>query len=395
MDELECEAKRTTDENYTPEGAFEDFDSYYQHFVLLADEEQEAAEEAAKKLTQEVEVRWQPRGKKVSASFCICMSEDWTPLVDDYIVIILRDGKSLKTKVHSSDSYDGSVTVTFRSFEGITPNASPPPWTDPTGEASLLHVKPGVDLHLFRRWREALSTFVRMNAPPTSIASVILGKEKSQRCFDAAEPKTKLLTQSQSLCVSEALSRNLTIIQGPPGTGKSTIAVHLVLAYRAEMARKKQKQFPILVTASSNAAADHLATNLHEAGLKVLRPRARRAEPPSDYLRSITFESMADHFYETSGTSARVKMLQDKLLADALTREESSELFGAVLEAQGKACRDADVVCTTNAISGSFKRMNLAFSYVIVDEAAQATESDRHAHTHQPPYTDLQENLPS
>ncbi|WP_107039399.1 AAA domain-containing protein [Brumimicrobium mesophilum] len=91
---------------------------------------------------------------------------------------------------------------------------------------------------------------------------------KKQKEIQPLEKKIKVgehLNQFQLKAVENGLcDAQLQIIHGPPGTGKTTTIVELIQSLR-------KQGLSIIASAPSNAAVDHLAQQLLNLGLKVLR----------------------------------------------------------------------------------------------------------------------------
>ncbi len=101
----------------------------------------------------------------------------------------------------------------------------------------------------------------------TQLFEIVYGI-REQDSLEITSDETQLdgrLNKYQISAVNKGLKKEaVQLIHGPPGTGKTTTIVALIQALR------KQKQ-SIIASAPSNAAIDHLAKQLIDKGLKVLR----------------------------------------------------------------------------------------------------------------------------
>lgn len=96
------------------------------------------------------------------------------------------------------------------------------------------------------------------------LLNVCFGKHppSQQKADEISHP---YLNASQLQAVQRVLNaEDLAIIHGPPGTGKTTTLVAAIV----ELSKTEK---PILVTAPSNAATDHITHELGKQGLKVVR----------------------------------------------------------------------------------------------------------------------------
>lgn len=114
-------------------------------------------------------------------------------------------------------------------------------------------------------------------------------------------PNLPALNHSQAHAVRSVLTRPLSLIQGPPGTGKTvtsaTIVYHLAML----------GQGPILVTAPSNVAVDHLTEKIHMTGLRVVRIAARWRE---DVDTAVSFLSLHEQVRNNDSRPELQKLLQ-------------------------------------------------------------------------------------
>ncbi|QKY19824.1 IGHMBP2 family helicase [Halolamina sp. CBA1230] len=224
------------------------------------------------------------------------------------------------------------------------------------------------------------------------------------------------LNDSQREAVRRAVgTEDVHLIHGPPGTGKTTTAVEVI---RQCVDRGES----VLATAASNTAVDNVVERLADTDLDVVRvghparvtPTLRehtldeRVEATDAYQRSREAREEAfdaldeleerDDLTKPSGqwrrglSDERIRELAEEgrssrgipaekieEMADWLERrEEVDELFDRADELEEEAVAEvleaADVVCTTNATSGSDVLEGFEFDTLVLDEATQAIE---------------------
>ncbi|MFA5574544.1 MAG: AAA domain-containing protein [Brumimicrobium sp.] len=193
------------------------------------------------------------------------------------------------------------------------------------------------------------------------------------------------LNPSQNKAVQNGLiNQEIQIIHGPPGTGKTTTLVALIQALR------KQNQ-SIVASAPSNAAIDHLASQLLEKGMKVLRlgntskvnhnvwnhtPEGILSQEKfSKKIRKLKIQAeeyrkMARQYKRNFGKEERE---QRKLLFKEVyaIRDEIKELTNYYLE---NYLKDVDVILGTPVGLMDKILQNKQFDVAILDEAGQCLE---------------------
>lgn len=127
------------------------------------------------------------------------------------------------------------------------------------------------------------------------------------------------LNHSQAHAVRSVLGRPLSLIQGPPGTGKTvtsaTIVYHLASA----------QQGPILVTAPSNVAVDHLTEKIHQTGLRVVRLAAKWREDVDTAVSFLSLHEQARNLGEGRPELQRLLRLRDQ--TGDLSRADADKLL--------------------------------------------------------------------
>lgn len=171
----------------------------------------------------------------------------------------------------------------------------------------------------------------------------------------------KKLNKSQQKAVEMALRNRITLIQGPPGTGKTLTASYLIAAAITLGIR------PILACAASNTASDNFMRKI----IEVCRPKTRivRVGRPAAIQEDL-WEKTLDGLLEEDKTVRKAR--ED--FANGFSK--LPDLIQTEKEAIARILKNADVIVTTCIGSGSEDMQQMLFSYVIVDEATQATEPD-------------------
>jgi ATP-dependent RNA/DNA helicase IGHMBP2 len=193
------------------------------------------------------------------------------------------------------------------------------------------------------------------------------------------------LEQAEGAALARA-SRDIFCIQGPPGTGKSTV----LAAVAEEWVRTGGG--PLLCTAASNAAVDHLLSLCLSQGL-----RAVRIGHPARVEKGVQ-HAVLDVLVEAHPDRQLAKELFDEAFAllgharKQRTRGRSRERFAIARTAQAEAralfaearalerkavdavLGQAEVLCGTLTSLGTSPLSRMHFDLALVDEATQAIE---------------------
>ena len=182
----------------------------------------------------------------------------------------------------------------------------------------------------------------RVQSPMTSTPNTV---QASSACTDE-----ELFNPSQQSAIAAALKQRLTLIHGPPGTGKTHVACEIV---RRICYQSTQKQCPsVLVTAETNMAVDNLTRQLLGLSIRVVRIGQGQISP--------------DIYHASLVHQLEIKRM-------GLGKEKSSSPFPNTKLAR-EIIQAAEVVATTCSGAGDSVLKGLAFPFVLVDEATQATE---------------------
>ena len=190
------------------------------------------------------------------------------------------------------------------------------------------------------------------------------------------------LSPSQRSAVEFALSADdVCVIHGPPGTGKTTTVVEVI---RQLVAREET----VLACGPSNHAADHLAVQLSESGVEVVRvghPARVQA-----HLQDLTLDAkVAQHERVKIARNCLRDAMKLQRKADRYTRarpepgqkrslrNEARELMQEARQHERKAVQEvlesADVICGTTTVDPMILA-DREFDTLVIDEACQSTE---------------------
>ena len=207
------------------------------------------------------------------------------------------------------------------------------------------------------------------------------------------------LNDSQRQAVKKAIySNNISLIQGPPGTGKTSVIAELIyqILSKASMSDSHPK---ILVASQSHTAVDNILEKLSSLRVKNLRiVRIGKKCDVSDTVASqYLVDAIKDNLFAKVQTSSssfikeKIDIFSLRESDDQKVRESKKASLTTWKSAQAihedwlKRCGDYaslryQIVNTATIIAGTCigfmsdeNVRDMAFDYVIVDEAAKAT----------------------
>ncbi len=184
----------------------------------------------------------------------------------------------------------------------------------------------------------------------------------------------KDLDENQRLAVDKALNLNLgeyLIVQGPPGTGKTTVILEMILQIL-----KKDKHARILVTSQSNQALDNVLDKICETEERIIRfgkDKNKMSKKAQKYHEEHTFDAFLQNL--------RLKIEKDTTDYGNALNEVHEVYKQKILNSDNKLkaifYKQMRVLFgTLVGISGWSGFREMAFDYVIVDEAAKALLSE-------------------
>jgi superfamily I DNA and/or RNA helicase len=197
-------------------------------------------------------------------------------------------------------------------------------------------------------------------------------------------PRDPALNDGQREIAAWALAaRDLALIHGPPGTGKTRTLIEVIRQLAARGDR-------VLATAASNTAVDNLAERLGAAGVDVVRlgHPARVSAAVEEHTLDARLRRHRD-----LALSRRLLDEASALQRSAETRRARGTLDGAGLRAalqeaaslrrearqhmrqlQEAIVRHTTVLCATCAGADAALLDDIAFDWVVLDEATQAVD---------------------
>lgn len=203
-----------------------------------------------------------------------------------------------------------------------------------------------------------------MKASPASATTATEWEELARETVRATSGKkwssAGSLNSSQNRAVKHALARTASLIHGPPGTGKTATLAHVIAGALTEA------RGPVLAVAASNVAADGIASAFLRLGLPCRLVRVGPVAGVSRALWPVTLDGLLEK--DASLRSARERALKSVRPDAAMAKAE--------MEATARIVKNTDVVVATCVGSGrDLLVQNAKFPFVVLDEAAQATET--------------------
>ena len=174
--------------------------------------------------------------------------------------------------------------------------------------------------------------------------SSLIDHQTTQQTLKAINaPGLPELNHSQAQAVRSVLNRPLALIQGPPGTGKTvtsaTIVYHLACL----------NQGPVLVTAPSNVAVDHLTEKIHQTGLRVVRLAAKWRE---DVDTAVSFLSLHEQIRNYSGKPELQKLIQLRDERGELSKSDEGRYFKLLRATESEILKVIPIVVIITIIYG-------------------------------------------
>lgn len=318
---------------------------------------------------------------------------------------------SRKNPLSDRNPYGTVIEKTGYSIQ-ISFNDKPPKW--------MFHKKVRLDLYVnditFKRMLQALDIVANSQSKNNNLISSLLSNKTidiKSKDVESVSFFNKQLNDSQKQAVKKCMSSSFFhLIHGPPGTGKTITCVEVI-----QQAIKKNKT--VLACADSNTAVDNLVEKLVEQGNNVVRighpARVTKTlrKHTLDYLldnnetfakaqqtrqKAYNLKEKQDKYTFPSGrwrrglSNKQIKKLAAKekssrgipankikeMAASLEFQEKINNLFTEIDMLESRAVKEllqwCDVVCTTNASSGSEVLKDYFFDLCVIDEATQACE---------------------
>ena len=181
------------------------------------------------------------------------------------------------------------------------------------------------------------------------------------------------MNSCQEKAIKNALMYHLSIVIGPPGSGKTLLLVNLAYNIRKGSTEK------ILICAQTNQAIDNIIKLLKEFGfskyVRVLSP-AKELSEDLDTTNSVN-KLAIEKIYKNPKKYENLIKLINKKERDGFLSEKNYKIYKQKMaDIEDEIIEDADIVLSTLNNSADKRLENYNFSYVLIDEAAQALEPD-------------------
>ncbi|KAK4454712.1 P-loop containing nucleoside triphosphate hydrolase protein [Podospora aff. communis PSN243] len=180
-----------------------------------------------------------------------------------------------------------------------------------------------------------LSSLVHVQGDPTTESSL-----ESHDIVKHGMPNIDSVTTldaSQREALLRILTQELAVVQGPPGTGKTFTSVEAIKAIVAT--RRKHNGSPIIISAQTNHALDHILLHCLNAGIKLVRVGGGTSEQA---IRDRTLYETRQRCGFAQGDDYRAKENSRRENMDAIERLVKT-LFGDQL-LDPKALRDLGII---------------------------------------------------
>ena len=183
------------------------------------------------------------------------------------------------------------------------------------------------------------------------------------------------LNPSQEKAIKNALKYYISLVIGPPGSGKTFLLVNLVY----NILIQKGSTEKILICAPTNKAVDNIIGLLKkfdfEKFVRVLSPAKELAED-IDTTCSVHKLALEKINKEQNKYKDLKYLIAKKEKYSYLNDNEYKRYKKCMADIEDKIISDADIILSTINNSADERLKDYHFSYVLIDEAAQALEID-------------------
>ena len=177
----------------------------------------------------------------------------------------------------------------------------------------------------------------------------------------------------QEQAIKNALMYHLSIVIGPPGSGKTFLLVNLVYNIHKGSTEK------ILICAQTNQAIDNIIKLLKKFDfskfVRVLSP-AKELSEDLDTTNSVNKLVIEKINKNPKKYQELIKLIDKKERNGILSEKDYKRYKEKMSDVEDEIIEDADIVLSTLNNSADERLKNYNFSYVLIDEAAQALEAD-------------------
>ena len=180
---------------------------------------------------------------------------------------------------------------------------------------------------------------------------------------------------AQETAIRNALKYHLSIVIGPPGSGKTLLLINLLY----NILYKKGSTEKILICAPTNKAIDNIIILLKkycfEKFVRVLSPAKELSE---DLDTSFSVHKLALERINSNPKKYKdLKQLIEKKEKDCILSDSDYKKYKKNMQdLEDEIIEGADIVLSTINNSADERLKNYYFSYVLIDEAAQALEPE-------------------
>lgn len=286
---------------------------------------------------------------------------------------IMPGEESVKGMLHFINGNKGEARMFAPDF---------PEWIEDKG----VGIKLAPDNRSFAEMKNSLKHILsKENEDVKKLFQIIHKEKQSNNRVDLNYDTVKSLNDSQSKAVEGILTNSdVLVIHGPPGTGKTTTVVEAI----KKAAQLGQK---IIVSAPSNAAVDHIATQLLKENVSVVRLgntakiNAELWEHTPEGITASSEEQKQIKKYKKQAQELRKMAHQYKRSFGKSEREQRKLLIQEVkslrnqvkhLESYSieKEIAKANVICGTPVALRDTLISEVEFDFSVIDEAGQCIE---------------------
>lgn len=236
----------------------------------------------------------------------------------------------------------------------------------------------------YERMIDGAKKFAKKNLMNLNIIEMLLGTENFNINIREENvkqirliPKLILEGIKMNLCqenaIKNALRYHLSLVIGPPGSGKTFLLVNLVYNIHKGSTEK------ILICAQTNQAIDNIIKLLKKYDFsKFVRVLSPAKELSEDLDTSNSVHKLVEEKINKDPKKYHdlIKLKDKKEKNGILNENEYQRYKEKIADVEDEIIEDADIVLSTLNNSADERLRNYHFSYILVDEAAQALEAD-------------------
>ena len=241
----------------------------------------------------------------------------------------------------------------------------------------------------FERMIDGLTEFLQKNLMNENIIKMLLGQNidfninlrkeiiKEIQLIPQFLEENINLNPSQEKAIRNALMYHLSLVIGPPGSGKTLLLVNLVY----NILFHKGSTEKILICAPTNKAIDNIIILLKKYKYnfsKYVRVLSPGRELSKDINTTVAVHKLAlEKINNNPKKYHDLKNLIEKKEKDGYLKNSEYERYKInIQKIELEIIEDAEIILTTINNSADKRLKDVNFSYVLIDEAAQALEPD-------------------